>query len=308
MQGHIRASFADEDNNEFKIPVQQFQLKRTTRSEVTQSESIAPSFKDRDAEILRVRLSEYEAAVSAGVFARFDSSDLGGISADGRREFERLALKVFQVGYESLARERLGTLNFASIEPRLINVRMSDVFMILEQTQFKILILHGLNDDLTIPLAPYRARVMESESKKVLQERDGKLYTLRVALGVQRGVRSKNAVELPENPTELWTGVRGTGVLFEDALPKFIQRVYGRYIGRGLTRSYIFRKDPKLYRAINTYETNIEKLPFDIPSERDLVDQKFELLAREGRGALSAADRRSVLRARPKPRPPTLKS
>jgi hypothetical protein len=102
-------------------------------------------------------------------------------------------------------------------------------------------------------------------------------------------------IKLPYQPKRKWTGARGSGKPFKEALEDFISEVYGEFIGNGLTLAYIYEKDHALYAAINTYQTRFkQKIPFDIPSERELVDRRFAKAVEEGLPSLARTERRSV--------------
>ena len=77
---------------------------------------------------------------------------------------------------------------------------------------------------------------------------------------------SSPSFDLPTQAPEIYQGRRGP-----DTPPEFVQRVYGQWLGRGLTRAHIRNLDPKLYTAIDNW---LKKPGCDWPSDVDLPTLK----------------------------------
>lgn len=111
--------------------------------------------------------------------------------------------------------------------------------------------------------------------------------------------------QLPDTPSQLWeprpAGRPLQSTAHREELFAFIREVYGSLLKsltlRNQMRAYIFRKDPRLYRAIVNYESRNGELPHDIrmPAKPSLVQQRLEKAKREGLGKLSKPERRSVV-------------
>lgn len=80
----------------------------------------------------------------------------------------------------------------------------------------------------------------------------------------------------PAEAPELWAGREGR----RENPVAFIRRVYGRYLGHGLTRAHIRRLDLPLYRALSVWVIRHpdDTLP-ELPSRSDEVDRMLENLA-----------------------------
>ena len=86
------------------------------------------------------------------------------------------------------------------------------------------------------------------------------------------------------------------GLPFKEAVENFLALKYADRIKKGLTRAEIWREDKRLYRAIDKYQRDYGGLPFDIPSERDLVQRNLEQLYQEGVQSLTPRQRLSLSR------------
>lgn len=73
-------------------------------------------------------------------------------------------------------------------------------------------------------------------------------------------------VELPSKAPEIYQGLRGP-----ETPPAFVQRVYGEWLGHGLTRAHIRKLDPVLYTAMNNW---LKKPDCEWPAEVDLPTLK----------------------------------
>lgn len=91
-------------------------------------------------------------------------------------------------------------------------------------------------------------------------------------------------------------GARKMGLPLKDAVEQFLTLKYGDRIGNGLTKAEIWREDRRLYAAMKQYQRTYGELPYDIPSERDLVQRDLELLFQEGVASLTPKQRLSVSR------------
>lgn len=110
---------------------------------------------------------------------------------------------------------------------------------------------------------------------------------------------SQTKAGLPETPSRLWPG-RSRGrpsPQSNELLLAFLRETYGDLMPahRDELRSYIHRKDPKLYRAIADYERN-NSLPDDLrmPTQNDLVMARLRRAARSGFKGMTKSERRSV--------------
>jgi hypothetical protein len=50
----------------------------------------------------------------------------------------------------------------------------------------------------------------------------------------------------------------------------FVERVYQRWLGNGLTRALVREVDPQLYRALYTWEMRHGRVPLDLPTQREV--------------------------------------
>jgi hypothetical protein len=126
--------------------------------------------------------------------------------------------------------------------------------------------------------------------------------------------RTASPERLPDLPSKFWPGVgKGTSKTeTEKALLAFIDEVYGPYMlnFRDSLRNYIFRKDRKLYRAINHYEKSDKPLPekLRMPSRGQRVAARIERIAKQGNlQGLDEQERRSALGKLRRDDKPTLK-
>jgi hypothetical protein len=78
--------------------------------------------------------------------------------------------------------------------------------------------------------------------------------------------RSTQSRELPTEAPEIYQGLRGP-----ETPPQFVQRVYGEWLGHGLTRAHIRNLDPKLYTAIDNW---LKKPGCEWPADVDLPTLK----------------------------------
>lgn len=107
--------------------------------------------------------------------------------------------------------------------------------------------------------------------------------------------------QLPEVPPRLWPGRppgRPKHTKGDDPLVTFIREVYGPFFARSRNklRAYIWGKDGKLYRAIQSYKRGNRQLPADIamPSEREIAEERFNRAVKKGLGKLSRPERDTV--------------
>jgi hypothetical protein len=93
---------------------------------------------------------------------------------------------------------------------------------------------------------------------------------------------------LPSEPPERYQGLAGP-----ETPPEFIQRVYGRWLGRGLTRAHIGKLDPKLSEAIyNWLSRPKDSWPpeIDLPTKAQQITRDLEALrAQAPNGKISLA-------------------
>jgi len=89
------------------------------------------------------------------------------------------------------------------------------------------------------------------------------------------------------------------GLPLKDAVEHFLTLKYGERIEAGeLTKTHIWREDKRLYEAIHYYERAYGKLPFDIPSQRELADRQLLEFIREGVAAMTPRQRLAVKKRR----------
>lgn len=85
---------------------------------------------------------------------------------------------------------------------------------------------------------------------------------------------------LPSTAPEKYQGLRGP-----ETPPAFVQRVYGEWLGHGLTRAHIRKLDSKLYDAINNWLSrpgNEWPADVDLPTLKELNDRWADRVQKEG--------------------------
>lgn len=85
-----------------------------------------------------------------------------------------------------------------------------------------------------------------------------------------------------KNISGLFPGARKMKLPFKEAVEQFLLSKYSKRIGKGLTRAEIRRDDPKLYMAIKDYQKQFGNLPFDIPSVRQIAEERFQRVVQLG--------------------------
>ena len=90
------------------------------------------------------------------------------------------------------------------------------------------------------------------------------------------------------------------GRIENESPPNFIKRVYGDWIGKGLTRPAIRQLDPKLYQALATWTRRHGELDFELPSKSDDVNRWADAVSTETASAemRELARRSAILRRR----------
>lgn len=88
----------------------------------------------------------------------------------------------------------------------------------------------------------------------------------------------RDALELPTTAPELWSARAGR----KENPIVFIRRVYGSWLGQGLTRAHIRRLDLPLYRALSVWLTRHRgaSMP-ELPSRSEAIDRTIETLAED---------------------------
>lgn len=84
-------------------------------------------------------------------------------------------------------------------------------------------------------------------------------------------------ISLPTEAPEKYQGLRGP-----ETPPAFVQRVYGEWLGQGLTRAHIRTLDPKLYEGINNWlsrPSNEWPADVDLPTLKEQNDRDFAAMA-----------------------------
>lgn len=77
----------------------------------------------------------------------------------------------------------------------------------------------------------------------------------------------------PEVAPELWPTIAQQQ---NETVVAFIDRVYGNYLGHGLTRADIRRLDPPLYQALNSWlRKKASYLPFELPTLQEETDARL---------------------------------
>lgn len=109
------------------------------------------------------------------------------------------------------------------------------------------------------------------------------------------------AKALPDRPKKLWSAdLRGKSkAVVKEIVEAFIEDVYGEFLParRDEMRDYLRRKDPKLHAFLRNY--GFENLPdrFQMPSQRDKVQQLISDAASGGYKDMPLNQRRSVVGA-----------
>lgn len=94
------------------------------------------------------------------------------------------------------------------------------------------------------------------------------------------------AVSLPTEAPEKYNGLRGP-----ETPPAFVQRVYGEWLGQGLTRAHIRQLDPTLYQAIVNWTRKPENewpADVDLPTLKEQNTRWIDRVDRDG--IMSAVD------------------
>ncbi len=85
------------------------------------------------------------------------------------------------------------------------------------------------------------------------------------------------------------------GLPLKDAVERFLTLKYSERIKSGsLTKADIWREDKRLYEAMKDYKKTYGELPFDIPSERDIVQRDLQQFFKMGVESLTPRQRLSV--------------
>ena len=98
------------------------------------------------------------------------------------------------------------------------------------------------------------------------------------------------SIELPSAAPETYQGLAGP-----ETPPEFVQRVYGPWLGHGLTRAHIRKLDWTLYQAIINWQSrpqNSWPADVDLPTKAEQITRDLEALrerAPDGRIALALA-------------------
>jgi ApaG protein len=219
-----------------------------------------------------------------------DTSKIEGLSSAGRIKLEKLLLR------ELLTAPSEGKLDLTKIHPSLESVEIDDIFALMSDGRVKVLILKNILDGKLAVLKP-RTVTTDAGNKEVERNEQSDHNVTNLFEQKVGGLTNITSATLPKKPQKLWNGVKGTGKSFKAELEKFISENYGPYISQKLlTRAYIFQHDRRLYRAIAAYETRFETIPFDIPSERDLLTRKFDTYFEGGLQAATRRDKHAISR------------
>ena len=91
---------------------------------------------------------------------------------------------------------------------------------------------------------------------------------------------TKPAAALPEAAPELWSK---RDLNLRENAPQFIRRVYGLWLGHGLTRKHIKAHDPELYRALSVWLTRHpdDGIASALPRQSDILDDLIDRLSAE---------------------------
>jgi hypothetical protein len=98
---------------------------------------------------------------------------------------------------------------------------------------------------------------------------------------------TRNA-DMPNSAPEIYPGLRGP-----ETPPEFVKRVYGEWLGKGLTRADIRKLDPKLSIAINNWLSrpgNEWPTDVDLPTLKEQNDRDLERLESHGINELVSGD------------------
>ena len=88
---------------------------------------------------------------------------------------------------------------------------------------------------------------------------------------------------MPEAAPETYQGLRGP-----ESPPEFVQRVYGPWLGQGLTRAHVRKLDPGLYQAINNWSRKNEwPADVDLPTLKEQNDRWVDRVKNVGAGDIS---------------------
>lgn len=104
------------------------------------------------------------------------------------------------------------------------------------------------------------------------------------------GKGASNSIELPMEAPERYQGLSGP-----ETPPEFVQRVYGRWLGHGLTRAHIGKLDAKLSDAIYNWlsrPNNVWPPGVDLPTKSEQISRDLDALrahAPNGQLALALA-------------------
>lgn len=102
---------------------------------------------------------------------------------------------------------------------------------------------------------------------------------------VQRQAVSVESPPLPTEAPEKYQGLRGP-----ETPPAFVQRVYGEWLGHGLTRAHVRKLDAKLYEGINNWLSrpgNQWPAEVDLPTLKEQNDRDW--------AAMNAPENRELL-------------
>ena len=117
-------------------------------------------------------------------------------------------------------------------------------------------------------------------------------------MGVLGGVHVNNrCAALSDVPHRIgkFPGARKMGLPLKDAVERFLTLKYSERIKSGsLTKADIWREDKRLYEAMKDYKKTYGELPFDIPSERDIVQRDLQQFFKMGVESLTPRQRLSV--------------
>ena len=91
---------------------------------------------------------------------------------------------------------------------------------------------------------------------------------------------TKPATALPDAAPELWSK---RDLNLRENAPQFIHRVYGPWLGHGLTRKHIKAHDPELYRALSVWLTRHpdDGIASALPRQSDILDDLIDRLSAE---------------------------
>ena len=91
---------------------------------------------------------------------------------------------------------------------------------------------------------------------------------------------TKPSAALPDAAPELWSK---RDLNLRENAPQFIRRVYGPWLGHGLTRKHIKAHDPELYRALSVWLTRHpdDGIASALPRQSDILDDLIDRLSAE---------------------------